>query len=276
MPGQGTEQNQAVPFLAADEPPPFRILNPGSTEPVLLVCDHASRRFPASVGNMGLDPVAMRCHLAWDIGAGSLTEKLANALALPAVVAAYSRLVVDCNRQLLDPGAFLVFGDGVQIPGNRHLTPAGKAARAESIYWPYHGAVAGEVERLSSRDCVPIMLAIHSFTPVLDGVSRRWEIGVLWDKDRPTAELLISEFTAAGYRVGDNEPYSGKAPQDFTIDHHAEAAGLPHAGIEIRQDLIDDAGGVDRMVSVMRPIVRKLLARIYASDIKTGKKQRPA
>ncbi|MDH4049700.1 MAG: N-formylglutamate amidohydrolase, partial [Gammaproteobacteria bacterium] len=93
-----------------------------------------------------------------------------------------------------------------------------------------------------------------------------WEIGILWDKDRPTAEALIRGFSDAGYQVGDNLPYSGKAPQDYTIDNHAEAAGLLHAGIEIRQDLIDGAEGVDKLVSVMRPIIKSLASSVRPGD----------
>ncbi|MDH5241828.1 MAG: N-formylglutamate amidohydrolase, partial [Gammaproteobacteria bacterium] len=63
-------------LLAADEPGPFQVLNPLSVLPILLVCDHASCRFPRSLGEMGLDPFARRCHLAVDIGAGPLTESL--------------------------------------------------------------------------------------------------------------------------------------------------------------------------------------------------------
>lgn len=273
---EGATEDQTASILAAGEPAPYRVLHRRSAAPVLLVCDHASRRFPAAVGTLGLDPVAMRCHLAWDIGAGPLTERLADALSFTAVLANYSRLVVDCNRQLLDPGAFLEFGDGVVVPGNRHLSAADKTARADSIYWPYHRALDREIKRLGAGACPPILISIHSFTPVLDGVSRSWQIGVLWDKDRPTSELLIRSFGNAGYLVGDNEPYSGKAPQDFTIDHHAEAAGLRHAGIEVRQDLIDTEEGVDRMVSVMRPIIESLPGWVYGSAVRSGRKEQPA
>jgi len=273
---EGTAENQTASILAAGEPAPYRILQPRSAAPVLLVCDHASRLFPAAVGSLGLDPVAQRCHLAWDIGAGALTARLADTLSVTAVLANYSRLVIDCNRQLLDPGAFLEYGDGIVVPGNRHLSVADKTARADSIYWPYHHAIDREIKRLSSGVCPPIILSIHSFTPVLAGVSRPWQIGVLWDADRPTSELLLRDFTNAGYLVGDNEPYSGKAPQDFTIDHHAEAAGLRHAGIEIRQDLIDTDEGVDRMVAVMRPIIESLPGRVYGSAAHPGRKEQPA
>lgn len=261
MPTEGNpSQETPPPLLEADEPAPFVVSNPEATAPLLLVCDHASRRIPRGLGTLGLDPVARRCHLAWDIGAGRLTERLAAALGVTAVSAQYSRLVVDCNRDLLDPGAFLEYGDGVVIHGNRALTPVAKQLRAASLYWPYHRAIDAELARLNGCGPKPTVVAVHSFTPVLNGISRPWEIGVLSDVDRPTAERFLDGFRAAGFLVGDNEPYSGKAPADFTIDHHAEAAGLPHVGIEIRQDLIDDEAGVAKIGDVLFEIVAGLIA----------------
>ena len=249
-------------LLRPDEPVPFRVLNAAADKPLLLVCDHASRQFPAAVGDLGIDPIAQRCHLAWDIGAGALTERLAESLGATAVLASYSRLVVDCNRNLMDPSAFLEFGDGVVIQGNCGLSQRDKDRRAEEIYWPYHYAIGQELRRLSAHEFLPAFFAIHSFTPVLNGESREWEIGILWDADRTTAEVLIDGFRTAGYHVGDNEPYSGKAPMDFTVDHHAESAGLPHVGIEIRHDLIDDADGVEAIARVLEPLIADVTAGI--------------
>jgi len=273
MSDQGDNKNEtAATLLGSDEPPPFKVMNADSKAPLLLLCDHSSRRFPVALGNMGLDPAARRCHLALDIGAGALTERLAESLKTTAVLAQYSRLIVDCNRQLLDPGAFLEFGDGVVIPGNRNLGSAQKKARAEEIYWPYHYAVEAEIQRLSEGVCPPCVFAIHSFTPVLNGVSRPWQIGVLWDKDRRISDIMLHELQATGYLVGDNEPYSGKAPQDFTIDHHAEVGGLPHVGIEIRQDLIDDDAGVLQFSALLHTIIAGIPDKLYPTSISTGTK----
>lgn len=274
MPQDGSDNNN-VPrnLLSDDEPEPFVVLNGASTFPILLVCDHASRRFPAALGTMGLDPVARRCHLALDIGAGALTERLATELSVTAVMCEYSRLVVDCNRELLDPSAFLEFGDGIVVPGNRNLHEDEKRLRAEEIYWPYHYAVRAEIDRLSAADRPPIFLSVHSFTPVLNGESRPWQMGVLSDADRVTAEILLHELRAAGFHVGDNEPYSGKAPQDFTVDHHAESIGLSHAGIEIRQDLIDHDEGVEEICAVLMRIIESLPARVTPTDITSRQPQ---
>ena len=252
----------APQLLSADEPGPFQVMNPLAELPILLICDHASCRFPKSLGDMGLDPFARRCHLAVDIGAGPLTEKLAASLGVTAVLAQYSRLVVDCNRQLMDPGAFLQFGDGILVPGNRNIRQKEKDLRASVLYGPYHEAVDSQVQRLRSIGPPPAFIAVHSFTPVMNGEARPWEMGVLWDTDTRLRDIFLEDFTAAGYLVGDNEPYSGKAPQDYTIDHHAEEIGLPHIGIEIRQDLIDDGKGVDEIAAVMHKIIESIPRRL--------------
>ena len=249
-------------LLSAGEPSPFYVLNAVSETPILLVCDHASCRFPQSLGDMGLDPFARRCHLAIDIGAGSLTECLSDSLGVTAVLTQYSRLIVDCNRKLLDPGAFLEFGDGILVPGNRNLSRDDKESRAEAIYWPYHNAIEQQVSRLKSVGPPPAFVSMHSFTPVLNGKSRPWQIGILWDTDQRLSDIFIEEFRAAGFETGDNEPYSGKAPQDFTVDHHAESIGLPHVGIEIRQDLIDDVAGIEPIAAVMHKIIESIPDRI--------------
>ena len=259
---QGSTNNDNVALLAADEPPPFYVMHPDAEAPILLVCDHASCRFPASLGDLGLDPFARRCHLALDIGAGSLTEYLADSLGVTAVLAQYSRLIVDCNRQLMDPTAFLEYGDGIVVPGNKRLSQAEKDARADAIYWPYHHAIDKQVRRLLARGPAPAFIAVHSFTPVLDGVARPWEVGVLWDKDTSLRDVFIEGFRDAGFFVGDNEPYSGKAPADFTVDHHAEEHDLPHIGIEIRQDLINDTAGIARIGRIMHRIIESIPRRV--------------
>ncbi len=260
--------NKSESLISAGEPPPFYVMHADAERPILLVCDHASCRFPESLGDLGLDPFARRCHLAIDIGAGSLTEFIADAVGVTAVVAQYSRLVVDLNRDLMDTSAFLPFGDGILVPGNNGLRQNDKDARADAIYWPYHSAVDEQVERLLAFGTPPAFISIHSFTPVLNGESRPWEIGVLWDKDESLKQIFIEDFRAEGFNVGDNEPYSGKAPADYTIDNHAESRGLPCVGIEIRQDLIKDEAGVMRIGNIMRRTVESIPDRVSLQEYK--------
>jgi predicted N-formylglutamate amidohydrolase len=239
---------------------PFRVLNPQGKARLLVVCDHASRRVPAALNNLGLDELALGRHIASDIGAGDVAERLALRLDAPAVLAEYSRLVVDCNRGLNDPTSILAVSDGEFIPGNQGLSEEEKAERARQFFVPYHDAIRRRLESFERRGIVPAFVAVHSFTPIFKQVRRPWQIGILWDKDPRIPVPLIDLLRAEGITVGDNEPYSGKAPADHTVDHHAEGGGLPHVSIEIRQDLIDHPEGVSRWAGLIGDALEKILA----------------
>ena len=261
-------------LLTPDEPSPFEILNVDALLPVLLVCDHASNRFPRSLGTMGLDYLDRVSHIALDIGAGAVAKALANNLKATAVLAQYSRLIVDCNRELIDDSAFLECSDGVDVPGNNDLQESEKEKRASEIYWPYHNAIKDQIVRLKKHGIDPVVISIHSFTPVMNGNDREWEIGVLWDKDSVTAEIFLTRLVESGYLVGDNKPYSGKDPEDFTIDFHAESTGLPHVGIEICQDLINHDDGVERVSNTLKEIISTYTIPARPKNIETQKSLR--
>jgi predicted N-formylglutamate amidohydrolase len=84
---------------------------------------------------------------------------------------------------------------------------------------------------------------------------------VLWDHDEANARRLLDSLRRQpGLVVGDNEPYSGKHPANYTIDHHAKAHGLPHLCIEVRQDLLSSPAGIERWVRLLARIVGELMA----------------
>ena len=112
-------------------------------------------------------------HFALDIGAVEVTRFLSERLQLPAVLAGYSRLMVDCNRRFDDPTAFPDEIDGLPVPGNADLTLAERQARADALYWPYHHAVRDQLAALETQVSAPVIIAIHSFTPVLNGQERQ-------------------------------------------------------------------------------------------------------
>lgn len=257
---EGSDNPGGAQLLAPDEPRPFELHNDSGSARVLLVCDHASRRIPRSLNNLGLDELALRRHIACDIGAGEVTRRLSRMLDAPALLANYSRLVVDCNRHLDDPTAFLAVSDGEFVPGNHNISPDEKERRARAIFRPYHQGIDARLARFIKSGVVPALIAIHSFTPIFNGASRPWQIGVLWDTDpRIPVPLMERLGRIPGIVVGDNEPYSGKAPADYTIDHHAEPVGYPHVSIEIRQDLISSPEGADRWSRILGGVLEAIL-----------------
>lgn len=230
-------------LIGPGDPPPYTFFNEHGKARVLLACYHASHAFPSSMNRLGLDERALKRHIAIDLGAAEATRGLALHLDAPAILAGYSRLVVDLNRHLEDPTAFLAVSDGEFVPGNHGLTAEDKERRARCFFWPYHHAIARRLDEFRSRGIAPALIAIHSFTPFFDQENRPWQIGILWDKDPRIALPLMEALRVRGVCVGDNQPYSGRSPEDYTIDQHAEKTGLPHVSIEIRQDLLlgDDA-----------------------------------
>ena len=249
------------PLIGPGDPPPFMTYNDHGRAAVLLVADHASPFFPAGMNQLGLADWVLERHVAWDIGSDQLTRYLADELDAQAVLAGFSRLIVDANRKLDDPTAFVEVSDGIAIPGNLDLDDEQKALRAQSFFEPYHAAIAAKLDGFAARAVVPVFIAVHTCTPVFDRVVRPWHVGVMWDRDPRIALPLMENLRAMdGVCIGDNEPYSGRHPHDFTIDHHAEPAGLPHVGIEVRQDLVDDDSGARQWAGILARALRPLLA----------------
>jgi predicted N-formylglutamate amidohydrolase len=202
---------------------------------------------------------ALERHIAYDIGIAPVTRMLADDLDAPAVFSHFSRLLVDPNRQLDDPTLVPEITDDTPVPGNRGLTPADVAARLDAFFWPYHTAVAELLDRFKAAGRHPVLIAMHSFTPVLRGRARPWEVGVLWDYDARLPVPLMDALAARGWAVGDNEPYSAREGHGYTQHVHGDGRGIANALVEIRQDLIDTRRGqrvwADEMAAVLRPVL---------------------
>jgi predicted N-formylglutamate amidohydrolase len=228
---QGTSEGVSG-LLGREDPPAVSVVNPQGRSPFLLVGDHAGNSIPRALGDLGLSATDRTRHIAWDIGVAALGRALAARLDAVFVSQTYSRLVIDCNR---DPGsadAIPTISDGSAIPGN--LSPD-RAARVAAIHAPYQAAIA---ERIAgARETV--LVALHSFTPVMAGQARPWAIGVLHDghRDGVARRLLAGLQARAGLVVGDNEPYRMDGT-DHTVPRHAFTGGLSYVELEIRQDLL--------------------------------------
>ncbi len=227
----------------------------------MFLCDHASNALPSGYGALGLAPELFQTHIAYDIGAAQMTRALAASFGAPAVLGAFTRLLIDLNRGPDDPTLVMKLSDGSIIPGNRDVDAAELARRIALFHAPYHQAIAQQIARLGS----PPLISLHSFTPMWKGAPRPWQVGVLWDQDRRLAGPLMARLVQAGFVVGDNEPYSGALEGD-TLNRHGTRNGLPHVLIEIRQDLIGDAGAANAFAASLLPIIKSALADMRRAD----------
>ena len=233
-------------LLAHGEPAPYDI-TPGRNLAWLVVCDHASNRIPAALGNMGIGESDRSDHIAWDIGAAQVASRLADRLGAPLVTCNYSRLVIDCNRYPASPEATPSVSDGRLIVANQDIPAIQRERRMAEVFISYHRAVSLQLENAMDAGHRPVVLSIHSCTPQLGNIVRPWEIGIGWTRDTRVALPMVTALRAIpGLIVGDNQPYSLEIGHDFTVPEHALLRGLAHLQVEFRNDLVATIAGAYR------------------------------
>ena len=231
-------------LLAADEPAPVTVHNENGRSPFLIVADHAGNCMPRALGRLGVPEIECQRHIAWDIGISAVCRLVADALDATLIQQNYSRLVIDCNRMPGSQTSIPEISELTPVPGNMGLSEGQRAARLREIFWPYHDRSKTELDCRRQDGRPAALIAMHSFTPVFEGVARPWHAGVLYNRDPRFAHLLLALLEREdGLVVGDNEPYNVTDASDYTIPVHGERRGLHHIAIEVRQDLIGDDQG---------------------------------
>lgn len=232
------------PLLDPDDPAPVRRLQATGASELLLLVDHAGRAVPTQLGRLGIPEAEFERHIAWDIGALGVAAHLAGLLDAVTIIQTYSRLVIDCNRKPGHATSIAPRSDGTDVPANRGIAPAEAAARVAEIFAPYQAAIGAEIDARDAAGRRTVLVAVHSFTPVMAGRARPWHAGVLYNHDPRFGRALLALLEAEGdLVVGDNEPYALSDLDDYTVPVHGEQRGLLHVELEIRQDLIANEDG---------------------------------
>jgi len=225
-----------------------KLTNPAGTGNFLIVCEHASNHIPTSFAGLGLDDAALASHIAWDPGALAVAETMSSRLDATLISQRFSRLLYDCNRPPESVAAVPAVSEIYEIPGNTHLSAADRQARVDRFYVPFRDMLAACVDQRISKGRPPVLVTVHSFTPVYKGVRREVELGILHGTDTRLADALLDATKAGtGMTVRRNEPYGPADGVIHTLDEHAVSRGLLNVMLEIRNDLIADRAGQTRM-----------------------------
>ncbi len=262
-----TKKKTTPKLIGAREPKAVTVKKPKSWVPVVIACDHASRRIPKKLGTLGLSAKSRKENLAWDHGTKDIGEYLSKKLEAAAVIAGYSRIVIDLNRGLDSPDLIraVAVSGATPVPGNEKVSMAERRQRIREIHDPYHDTVAEQIDRFLKRGVAPLFLAIHSLTPVMNGVRRPWHLCLMWNKEEKLAKKLIANIKKQnpGMKIGENMPYSLKGGAGSvgwnTVSHHAERQGVPYIAVEFRQDLVDTKAKAEKWAAIFLKALLPLL-----------------
>jgi len=229
---------------------------------LIVTCEHGGYDVPARWRCCFRGRVAwLRSHRGWDAGALTLARGLARRLRAPLVATTTTRLLVDTNRSAGHPRRFSEATRGL---------PAAERARIVAERWaPHRARVEDAVAAAAAGGALAVHVACHSFTPVLDGVVRHTDVGLLYDPRRPHEAALAGAWQAAlraavpGLRVRRNHPYRGVA-DGLTTSLRRCHPGVRYAGLELEvsQALVRGAGA--RWSSLQRTLGATLALALEA------------
>jgi len=241
-----------------DSAPAFRALGRDRRSTVLLTCEHASAALPRGLRAGGRDREILRTHRGYDIGAWEIAGTLARWLGATAIGGRYSRLVADLNRAPGDPSLVLEAVDGRPVGFNARLGRSDIGTRVRRFHAPYHAEIDRQVARRLWGGLSPLLLSVHSFTPVLHGRPRNFDLGVLYGDHRDLARGLAARLSRAGFAVALNRPYSGRRGLIYAAARHGANYFIPYLELEVNQRLLRTPATARRIASRIAPAIADL------------------
>lgn len=252
---------QPVPMLETFTAPPPRVVNPHGASQVLLVCEHASNHVPPELFGLGASAETLASHAAWDPGAIEVAEAMSQELDATLVAAQVSRLVYDCNRPPDAASAMIARSEAHRIPGNESLDAQARQARIDLVYKPFHATVSDTIEARAGRPTV--LVTIHSFTRVFNGVARDVELGILCDSDERLADAMLARAPGmTGMLSAKNDPYGPADGVTHTLKEYGLSNGLLNVMIEVRNDLIATPDDQRKVAQMLCALVTDSLAAV--------------
>jgi len=213
-----------------------------SRDVLVLTCEHAGNRIPAQYAHLfrGAADV-LATHRGWDPGALTLGRLLSRELGRPLHATTWSRLFVEANRAPTNHRIWSRFTKGLPKAERDSILDRWWRPHRESV----EKAVAAEIAR--GRRVVHV--AVHSFTPELDGEIRNAEVGFLYDSSHKREGKFCREWASAlnaldpSLRLRHNYPYSGASDglSTWLRKRHPESVYLG-IELELNQALVDAKG----------------------------------
>jgi len=173
---------------------------------IIITCEHAGNRVPNALRDCFTDSAILSTHRAYDIGALQMARIIAKILEAPLLYTTITRLVVDCNRSIGSDELFSEFTKDCNIFLKNEIV--------KRYYTIYRSKIEKTVNTMIHNTNCVFHIAVHSFTPQLNGFKRYTDIGLLYDQSRPKEALFCNKIKEAlmheyPLRVAFNYPFRG-------------------------------------------------------------------
>jgi len=175
---------------------------------LLLTCEHGGHRVPKRYSHLFRGQARLlNSHRGFDFGALSLAQRMAKALPCPLIANTTTRLLVDLNRRATNRTVFSEI--------TRALDPAARAHLLANYHTPHRAQIAAWVEKVIASNQPVLHIGVHSFTPRLEGIERKADVGLLYDPARAGERVLCQRWKAGlanaapNLHIRCNYPYRG-------------------------------------------------------------------
>lgn len=177
--------------------------------PCVVSCEHGGYLLPSwwSIPTQHNFKSLLLSHHSYDKGALSIASELAKTLQVPAITNNKTRLLIDFNRREGHPE---IFPNNLLTAHNK--TTQGKAL---TLHRMYRKELENALQATMDLHGYSVLNSIHSFTPIMEGVKREMDIGILFDPDRKHevkwAAHLLKALSHAYPKLNIvfNKPYKG-------------------------------------------------------------------
>lgn len=243
---------------------------------VVVTCEHATAHVPAGwrsklAGRHGL----LRTHRGFDPGALRAARRIARSFGTTVLAAEVTRLLVDANRSEENPGLFAGTNGSLDADERERLL--------RRYHRPHRERVVAAVRAGIAAEGRVVHVAVHSFTPVLRGVRRSMDVGLLLDPRRPEEVRIVEAWRRAvaplepRLRVARNRPYRGWT-DGLATELRTRFADPTYAGfeLELNQRLVRNTRRLDRLADHLADALADAigLATSGGADTESGRNTR--
>ncbi|HBD92625.1 MAG: hypothetical protein A2015_05730 [Spirochaetes bacterium GWF1_31_7] len=198
---------------------------------IVLTCEHATNFIPDAYTKYFMtNHEILDTHQGYDIGADLLAQSLSGQLSTEYLKPTVSRLLIDCNRSICNKSLISSCINPIDITTKETIITG--------FYIPYRNTVSNRMKNLIDSGKKVLHFSVHSFTPILNGIERDADIGILYDPKRPVEKEFATSFKKKLQQfdnsivVKSNYPYKGTS-DGFTTFLRTHCNSPDYCGIEL-------------------------------------------